>query len=404
MNSQPSYYNLVATVGSSPAVVTEIIWYYAMDLDAPRHPAEVTILTTNHGRRAWRSRVMEAPAGGGPSPWERLCEEVLEGHTPAVRVLRPRHGAGDDNERGAERDFLDDITNAFEDERSANLCYETVHRLTQLGQLPLVGSIAGGRKTMSAHLMAAFTAYARRDDELVHVLVPEEDEKNPDYFFPARDVDRIESGIQCIQIPFPMLRPYFRRGLFRELPADRRDLRALMDALKPYDFADPHVATPAAVLYIGRGPAGSNLVRFPNPDGEDQGSCQLSTQNVATLLTLAEPFARAAGPAAVAALLDDAARARYTFCTSLNPTRPAYRTWRNATMLSQAISRLNDQLQQAPVAAAYLSVRKVDGRPAYYWAHGRPVALRVLADASFLERARRWNDHFERLRLEPAGG
>ena len=398
-----SYYNLVATVGSSPAVVTEIIWYYAMDLDAPRYPASVTIITTNHGLERWEKQVMRTSHSKSPSPWFQLQDEVLGDKLIPLSILRPRHDGGKNHSNGLEEDFLSDITTDREDKLTANLCYSTIHRFTQPGQLPLIGSIAGGRKTMSAHMMAAFSAYARRNDELVHVLVREEDEKDPNYFFPNPGINRSESGIQCIQVPFPLLRPYLNRGLFQNIPDDPLDLQGLMDALKPFDYVDPKKASPSVKLYVGRGAWGSNLLEFPAPDGSEQGSCQLSTQNMATLLVLGEHFTKYKRSVLVADFLTPVTERCYILITQLNPTRSSYQSWKNKTQLSKAFSRLNDQLELLPVSREYLTIKghkRARKLHSLYWEHEQSVELSVFVPPILYRRVKHtWARHFENISL-----
>lgn len=407
-------YNLVATVGSSPAVVTEIIWYYAMDRDLPRYPARVTILTTNHGKERWENTVLSPGNGGTSSPWDRLREDVLLGLPVSVQILRPRHDGGED-QNGPERDYLDDITTALEDEQSANLIYKTVCAMTRPGQLPVVGSIAGGRKTMSAHLMTAFAAHARRSDDLVHVLVPTEDEFNRAYFFPNKDVLRIDSGIQCIQIPVPLLNPYFKRGLFKKMDKPPENLGDMMRAFRPFEFADPEDVAPKATLYIGDNAVNGletdgdalYVLDFPGPDGEDQGNCQLSPQNIATLLVLAQAFTEAGGPVSVDLLIGAANLERYAYAVTANRSmgRSSYQPWENTNQFSKALSRLNDQLARIPVADGYLTI-KGTGRGAkrlYYWHHNKPVAFSVQADPGYFYPSA-WQQHFPNLPLEIVQG
>jgi hypothetical protein len=74
---------------------------------------------------------------------------------------------------------------------------------------------------MSAYMMLALMMYGREDDELTHVVVTEEFETNPEFFFPPKDnqplpvrlagnklaiVNTSEAKLEVAQIPFVRLR------------------------------------------------------------------------------------------------------------------------------------------------------------------------------------------------------
>lgn len=98
----------------------------------------------------------------------------------------------------------------------------------------LVGSLAGGRKTMSASLQTAFSLIARPDDRLVHVLVHSALERwatNPasNYYFPCplpegREPIAPEQQTFLVNVPFPLVSTFIHGSSLAETLRD-----------KPYD-------------------------------------------------------------------------------------------------------------------------------------------------------------------------
>jgi CRISPR-associated protein (TIGR02584 family) len=378
-SSRTQDYHLVIVVGASPAVLTETVWSLARQHDPPWRPAAVDVITTGVGRAVAEARLFgkkrNHPVEGAPLPavnrWRRFCETVLEGRRPPVRFHVPARSDGAP---------LPDIRHAEDDARFAACCYRVVaERVAQ--DLPVVGSIAGGRKTMSAHLTSAFTTMARPMDRLVHVLVtPPELERDPAFFYPspARPgfvrLDRVD-------LRFPRLRDHLKQPLSPAgaPPAPTRLLGTLIPAQSPED-------TPARVVcFLGNRAAGGCRVVLYDRDGASTAEAPLPPTEAATLLALAEASAKAGGPVANTALAGnpevEARRAavrqhaaRYT------PPKP----WETTDDVSKAVSALNRRLRQHPLTAYFLVLHATPTAEATYY--GRPVALPRIEAAPLLPR------------------
>jgi hypothetical protein len=118
--------------------------------------------------------------------------------------------------QGADGEPLPDIRTADDSQRLLQQLCERVRKLTAKNDARLFGSMAGGRKTMSAALQTAFELYAGRHDRLLHVLLHHRLEGDREIFrdfrFPEpRWEDKggvpMDQQISITEVPFPRLRP-----------------------------------------------------------------------------------------------------------------------------------------------------------------------------------------------------
>lgn len=205
---------LVAVTGNTPQIVTETLFVLAVAQEPPVPISAVYILTTAKGAEiAW------AKLGGPDGAIARLQREYEIGWEIAfskkhILVFKRRE---DD---GAETP-LEDIRSSADNETLASELLGYVKELTADPNVVLHCSLGGGRRTMSAYMMLALMMYGREDDELTHVVVTEEFETNPDFFFPPKDnqplpirlagnklaiINTSEAKLEVAQIPFVRLR------------------------------------------------------------------------------------------------------------------------------------------------------------------------------------------------------
>ena len=375
----PQRYNLIAVLGVSPAILTETIYHLARQRE-PWKPASIHVITTTTGadfidalllgqERYYRGRAIEPAA----ARWEAFCEKVLGEALPLPEPLIP--------ERSGQA--LADVSHPDDDEALANLCYETVERLTRetptQQKLPLFGSIAGGRKTMSAHLMTAFSTYARPQDRLFHVLLhPEGYEQDRSFFYPTAETPDVK--LNLVDVRFPRLYRVLHEHFLTRLPKERRDLRAILNALKPINFErqPDRVRIDMGALPRGR----SRLTLY---DGEDHlAECELSYGPLATLLVFAEHIARGGGRVAMEELCEapEVERQRYAVwdrCARLEKPAP----WEEEASLSGDRHQLHRALEGTPIAYEHLTFKTdltTPFEPSYYhWKKEPPPRLELYA-------------------------
>ena len=221
---------LLATVGTSPAVLTETIWALAhpakKDLEIVV-PDEVIALTTLPGKAAIEKDLL-GPGGA----WPRLVAALTKEEIPVAGKLAFGEASIRLLDHGKE--FLEDIRTGEENESVANLFLEEVTKVTETGNTRLFASIAGGRKTMGALLLSCMCLRGREQDHVLHILVnePFESRLDPPFFFPepkARHVGidpksgkkkafrAADARLDLIDLPFVKMRGWYQ-DKFKELP------------------------------------------------------------------------------------------------------------------------------------------------------------------------------------------
>lgn len=387
--AEPAHrYNLIAVCGLVPQVITETIYSFARQRE-PMYPAAVHVITTADGanfveaglfgeERYYRGQIIREAA----ERWEAFCEEVLPAH-PTFSLHTPEHNG----------EQISDIRSRSDDEEFANYCYELVAELTGEDQmLPLIGSIAGGRKTMSAHLKTAFSVYARPQDRLVHVLVsPKTYENDPTFYYPSEETP--DARIDRVGIPFPRLYRLLREDVFAKLPEDRHDLRSILDTLEPINYETAPTRARIEIGILDR--AGSRL-RLMNED-EELAQCTMTPTTLATLLVFAEQIAAHDGKVPIEDLaaadeVHEQRKAVVDLCTPLAyPSR-----WDYANDVSRARYNLHEALEEVPMALEFLSFDTESGgytEPSYYrWKTPPPLPLDLVIaeDAAEMKKLKRW--------------
>lgn len=171
---------LVAVLGTSPAVLTETIW--ALHTEKPELvPDVVKIFTTQVGWDKFEKNVY-TPANG-PSVWEDLQNKVGKEITVSKCIFQDRRG-GD----------LKDIITCKDQELVADQLLKGIRECKNPMQEPyrLVGSVAGGRKSMSALMYAAMSLGADADDIITHVLADDKVLGFEDFYFPGQTKQQLE--------------------------------------------------------------------------------------------------------------------------------------------------------------------------------------------------------------------
>lgn len=174
---------LFSLCGLSPAVITETIWALAQE-SPPIIPHEIIVLTTSRGKEALQDQLFAST----PSVWEQLRERLsTEGHDLTGRLqfsntqrhLRLLQGSSG---------ILEDVQSAEDNEDLANAVLKELRPIAQDRNTVLIGSLAGGRKSMSALLHVCFCLCAKPQDRLTHILVNHPFDKftKPLFYFPPQ--------------------------------------------------------------------------------------------------------------------------------------------------------------------------------------------------------------------------
>lgn len=387
MPSEP-YVLLIAT-GQSPQVLTETVWSLARQHQPSLFPSSVEVVTTATGKAHLRARLLGDqqfdPVTGNPVPepenrWEPFCRDVLglsepvpiHIHVPALQGMP-----------------LDDVQTLTDDAAFADLCYALVGRLTREHAVPIIGSIAGGRKTMSAHLMTAFSVFARPQDRLTHVLVspdPLPGALRNGFFYPTEETAGLVR-IRRVDIEFPRLHGVLKQ-MNLDLPEGPADLRALLAALEPHTVRE---RVPSS-FRVRLGDRKATLMAC-DEGGVCLDTCELTASEAAIFLVTANAIELNGGAVEASALFYCVESIKAAMEHPVHLQRMLIEgychlsamysvVWMQNSDVSKAISRVNKKLSRVPVLERFLAVES-EGKELslrYRWPEPLPGRIEVEGD------------------------
>ena len=226
---------VLATLGTSPAVLTELLYQLVVGEQAEVVGLEVWT-TGGGGEKTGEAKLSTFIRAG---QWDELRPAVGAAHAghlpwpdPATQldldqiVTRIAAGGRTFVVRAFQADDgpLSDVRSADDARRMDETLFGRVKTLTTTlpAGIALVGSLAGGRKTMSAGLQGAFSLLGRAGDRLVHVLLHAKlDELDPktmgSYVAPTTEWERltgvpVSEQLTLHDVQFPMLRALMLRA------------------------------------------------------------------------------------------------------------------------------------------------------------------------------------------------
>lgn len=208
---------LIATMGSSPAVLTETVWALA-HLKKQIVPDEIVVLSARNSVDKMKRDLLE----GSNSVWIRLLSALRKDKicTDGKLVFGPMsiHVIPD-----ASKNEMWDLRSAEDNLLAADFMMQEIRKYSESPDVEIIASIAGGRKTMSALLLSCMSLLGRDEDKVVHVLLPEELEggAEPPFYFPQKGVvhvsrrtgkkykgDKLRS--ELFEVPFVRMRGWYQ--------------------------------------------------------------------------------------------------------------------------------------------------------------------------------------------------
>ena len=219
---------LVAVSGLTPQIVTETIYALTQIKNPAWIPTEVHLLTTIEGAQRARLSLFSSDRNW----FKRLCKDyelpAIQFDESCIHILHNHQGKP-----------MADIRSVEDNTAAANAITTTLRQLSADKNSALHVSIAGGRKTMGFYVGYALSLFGRAQDRLSHVLVSEEFESIPDFFYPTPYAstlntrtggmeDSQNARVTLAEIPFVSL----RNGLPDSLLKGNATFHETVDAAK----------------------------------------------------------------------------------------------------------------------------------------------------------------------------
>jgi len=210
MKAKPTRNILICLAGITPQIITETL--YALMQERRERVDEIRVITTLGGRDKLLKSLLD-PANG---KFFEFCHDFgidptsIKFDETTITLLRTPDGR-----------TLSDIRSVEENEFAADQICEIMRELAKDEGARIHASAAGGRKTMSIYLTTAMQLFGRADDRLSHVLISEDFETHPEFFYKppqarelevrdkqgnVRRVSTDDAQIHLADIPFIRLR------------------------------------------------------------------------------------------------------------------------------------------------------------------------------------------------------
>jgi CRISPR-associated protein (TIGR02584 family) len=163
---------LLCVAGLTPQIITETL--YALTQERKERVHEIRVITTIIGRNKVQQLLLDPQTG----KFFEFCRDYdinpasIKFDETTITLLQSPDGR-----------TLADIRTPEDNVYAGNHICEIVRELAKDSNIRLHASAAGGRKTMSIYLTAAMQLFGRTQDALSHVLVSEEFEQHPDFFY-----------------------------------------------------------------------------------------------------------------------------------------------------------------------------------------------------------------------------
>lgn len=160
---------LIFVAGATPQIITETLWAL-ITKHPPVFPDEIFIITTLTGKGCIEETLFTRNILKEFKEEYNLPEIPLK--SDSIIVLKDHNG-----------EALQDIRDERDNKIAGNLITNFIREKTKDSGSRLHCSITGGRKTMGFYLGAALQLFGRPWDKLYHVLVNQEFESNPEFFY-----------------------------------------------------------------------------------------------------------------------------------------------------------------------------------------------------------------------------
>jgi CRISPR-associated protein (TIGR02584 family) len=204
---------LLCVAGLTPQIITETL--YVLTQERHQMIDEIRVITTLKGR----NKILESLLSPETGKFWQFCQDfsinpnTIKFNENNIYLLNTPDGR-----------VLSDILSEEDNFLVADQVCQIVSQLTSDPNTTLYASVAGGRKSMGILLTAAMQLFARPQDRLSHVLVTEDFELHPDFYYippkpqilevkdrygkTVKEISTTNAKIYLADIPFVRLRAF----------------------------------------------------------------------------------------------------------------------------------------------------------------------------------------------------
>lgn len=219
---------LVCVSGLTPQIITET--FYCLAVQKKIKIDELYVLTTLRGKEVILGK------DKAPNTPKTALKEELNNLCNQYKIPKPLFENNDRHIITAIEESIElaDVRTDKQNILFPNKAAEFLREKTSDLHTNIYCSISGGRKTMSVHLAAALSLFARENDKLLHVLTSEEYEFKG--FYPQTKKE--DKALELAEIPFIRLRSVLgdevnlKKTYYDFVEQTQRHLKVLTDKTK----------------------------------------------------------------------------------------------------------------------------------------------------------------------------
>ncbi len=215
----------VAVMGTSPAVLSECLYYYYSPYyKQNRYFSEIKVITTTKGRDLLIQTL--------------FIEGVLQGLESALSLKEGSIPFTESDivviENAVTGEEIEDLLTTEANDAASNSISNWIKYYTDMDNTRLTATVAGGRKSQSAIMALTFQLYGRTQDELVHIIAPEERMMDRKWFFPGDPADPTQF-LSVSDVPVLRVGRYLSRNLNQSTEDMVRDIQESLYAARPIE-------------------------------------------------------------------------------------------------------------------------------------------------------------------------
>lgn len=173
---------LIFVAGSTPQIISESIYAFSQQ-NPPLYMDEIYVITTATGRQRIKDTLIDQGI---------LAQLFAEYEIPPITLTDDSFLVIKDH-NGHE---LDDIRTVADNEAAGDQIAQFLRRKSAGPHCRLHCLLSGGRKSMSYYMGISYQLFARQWDKLYHVMVSEDFEVNPHFFYKPKTNRKIEARLR----------------------------------------------------------------------------------------------------------------------------------------------------------------------------------------------------------------